>query len=119
MAEQDNSYHGLRHRTIIEMAKEVGTGKLSAEAAAQGHDAYFPVPVAVQNEQGKTVIRGQARKPVVSQRGKIFVFLPTREKVTILRTKVGEAYDGTAIHEVATREGKKFLSSQKQLKESV
>jgi hypothetical protein len=115
MSENDqHSYRGLKHRTIIEMAKEVGTGKLEAEAA--GHDTCFPVPSA---SQKRTPKGGSKEVKSTDQRGMIYVFVATNEKVTVVRSNVGQTYDGTAAHEVVTRDGHKFLANQKQLRKPV
>jgi hypothetical protein len=93
--------------------------RIELEAAASGHDGFFPVPIQVPTADGKTVLRGQATPPPrkkAVERGRIIVFLPTQEKVTVLREKVGQSYKGDWLHEVTTREGHKFLAMQKQLK---
>lgn len=97
-------------------------GRINLEAASSGHDAYLPTTVRVQTDEGKIVTRGPASptpsKEVVG-RGRILLFLPTKEKVTIIREKVGRSYNGDWLHEVTTREGHTFLALQKQLKDSV
>lgn len=49
-------------------------------------------------------------------RGRVLLFIPTGERVTIMRPKVGRNYHGDWIHEVVNREGKEFLASERQLK---
>lgn len=92
--------------------------RISSEAA--GHDAFFPVAVRVPSTDGKTTIRGQAKstsQSEIAERGRRLLFIPTKEKVTLVRTRVGNSYQGDWIHEVVTKDGKKFLAMQKQLKE--
>jgi len=91
--------------------------RIATEAA--GHDAFFPTTVEVPNGKGGTTIRGQSKPTLPSQRGRILLFVPTKEKVTVVRDRVGKSYQGDWIHEVTTRDGHVFLALQKQLKESV
>lgn len=96
--------------------------RIEREAASGGHDGFFPVAVQVPSADGKTVIRGQVNPPSQkngSSRGRILMFTPTKEKVTVLREKVGQSYNGDWLHEVTTRDGHKFLAMQKQLSNSV
>lgn len=94
--------------------------RISVEASGNGHDGFFPAVVQVPSPDGKTVTRGQTNPtPRKSERGRILMFLPTKEKVTVLREKVGQSYNGDWLHEVTTRDGHKFLALQKQLKDSV
>jgi hypothetical protein len=96
--------------------------RINLEAAAQGHDGFFPVAVQVPQSDGKTVTRGQTNptpKKDGAYRGRILLFEPTKERVTILKERVGQSYQGDWLHEVTTREGHKFLAMQKQLKDLV
>ena len=96
--------------------------RISLESAGHGHEAFFPVAVRVQGEDGKVSIRGKATPTPpadVAKRGRILMFIPTKERVTLLRERLGKSYQGDWIHEVTTRDGHKFLAMQKQLKEVV
>lgn len=96
--------------------------RIELEAASRGHDGFFPEAVRIPQADGKVVTRGQtdpASQNGSSERGRILMFEPTKEKVTVLRAKVGQSYHGDWIHEVTTRDGHKFLALQKQLKRFV
>ena len=103
-------------KTLVELTSDKGT--IAAEAAANGHDGFLPVPVVTAGSNGKPTVRGQVRAtpPSPAERGRSFLFWPTKEKVTIVREKVGKSYSGDDIHEVVSREGKKFLASASQLR---
>jgi hypothetical protein len=105
-------------RTLVELTG--APGKIEAEAAASGHDGFMPVQVVVPGSNGKPTVRGQAKRAAPYQeagdKGRSFLFWPTKEMVTIVREKVGKAYSGDWIHEVISREGKKFLASVSQLR---
>lgn len=60
----------------------------------------------------------KAAAPAVEEdsKGRRLVFKPTSETVTIVREKVGQTYNGDWIHEVVSKDGHKFLSSERQLK---
>jgi hypothetical protein len=104
-----------KHTTLRELLGDKDRIKLIA--ASSGHDGFFPVAVQVEAVDGKTITRGQTNPTSQNGlRGRIFVFLPTQEKVTILKEKVGQSYKGDWLHEVTTRDGHKFLAMQKQLK---
>jgi hypothetical protein len=63
-------------------------------------------------------VEEQKEKAAPSERGRFFLFVPTKERVTVVRENVGKVYDGTWVHEVVSSgEGRKFLASVKQLKE--
>ena len=96
-------------------------GEIERESRTHGHDGFFPNVVTVVGPEGKSVVRGQSNPtPSVSaERGRILLFAPTGERVTILKEKVGQSYKGDWLHEVTTREGHRFLALQKQLKEPV
>lgn len=122
--EKVHDFRSLTHKTLAGMAEETLGGKasdvgkeLTTEAAQQGHDAFVPSPVTVQGQDGKLEIRG-AGSPATpkGQRGRIAIFMPASERVTIIRERVGQSYAGLWIHEVVNREGKKFLASDIQLK---
>lgn len=94
-------------------------GRVDQESTSHGHDAFMPVAVQVPQKNGSVAVRGQV-DPVPngqkSSRGRILLFLPTKERVTVVREKVGQSYKGDWLHEVITREGHQFLALQKQLK---
>lgn len=98
-----------------------GGRAIEKEARASGHDAFFPAVVTVAGPEGKSVVRGQPSptSSVSAERGRILLFTPTGERVTVLRERVGQSYRGDWLHEVTTREGHKFIALQKQLRESV
>lgn len=106
------------YRPLSQMLREVSSAKraIATEAEAQGHDGFFPVPVVLAGENGKKTIRGQVKAAPSGEKGRLLIFLPTHENVTVVRQKVGQTYAGHWIHEVVSREGKKFLASAKQLK---
>ncbi|SRR6266704_3144733 len=109
-----------KHTSLLELLNQ--KSRIELEAASSGHDGFFPAAVQVTSSEGKTVIRGQTNPTPQKNgtgRGRILLFSPTKEKVTILREKVGQSYNGDWIHEVTTREGHKFLAMQKQLTDSV
>ncbi len=96
--------------------------RIEAEAALGGHDGFFPAVVQIPSADGKTVARGQVNPTSQKNgpsRGRILMFTPTKEKVTVLREKIGQSYHGDWLHEVTTRDGHKFLAMQKQLSNSV
>ena len=106
-----------KRTTIRDLLSDPSQVKIRAESS--GHEAYFPVPVQVEGKDGKTEIRGQIDPALGVEealRGRIYIFTPTGERVTIIRPRVGKSYKGDWIHEVITREGHSFLSTQKQLK---
>ncbi len=90
--------------------------QIQQAAAAHGHDGFMPEKVAVPGKNGLE-IRGNGNPPSPKQRGRVFIFKPTGERVTVTREKVGVSYEGVAIHEVTARNGNKFLASIKQLVE--
>lgn len=94
---------------------------IKIEAGSRGHDAFMPTPVRVQDENGQATVRGQSNPAQMenSLLGRILLFLPTKEKVTVVREKVGKSYRGMWLHEVTTKDGKKFLALQTQLQELV
>jgi hypothetical protein len=93
-------------------------GKIANEAASHGHDGFFPIPVVVSGANGSTTVRGQTKKATpLGDRGRLLVFIPTGERVTVMKEKVGQTYNGDDIHEVVSKDGRKFLASLKQLKE--
>ena|SRR2546421_2058689 len=105
-----------KHTSLLELLNQ--RDRIELEAAASGHDGFFPVAVQVPSSNGKTVTRGQtnpAPQKNGTGRGRILLFAPTKERVTILRERVGQNYNGDWIHEVTTRDGHKFLAAQKQL----
>lgn len=109
-----------KHTTLTDLLGQ--KDRIELEAASRGHDGFFPAAVQVSSSNGKVVVRGQTSPTPSgneSERGRILVFKPTDEKVTVLRTKVGQSYKGDWIHEVTTRDGHKFLALQKQLKKLV
>lgn len=96
--------------------------RIELEAASSGHDGFFPVTVQIPSKDGKTITRGQTNPTPQkngAQRGRILMFEPTKEKVTVVKERVGQSYNGDWLHEVTTREGHKFLAMQKQLKDLV
>jgi hypothetical protein len=105
-----------KHTTLTDLLGQ--KNRIEFEATSKGHDGFFPVAVQVSGPDGKVSTRGQTDPTLrknKSERGRILVFEPTKEKVTILRPRVGQSYRGDWIHEVTTREGHKFLALQKQL----
>lgn len=127
-SEKIHDFSSVKHKTLAEMAQEAVGGKantvekkIAVDAAQQGHDGFMPVPVAVQGTNGKQEIRGAGTPatPSKGQRGRIVVFIPTKEKVTVTKERVGQNYNGGWIHEVTSREGKNFLAADSQLKELV
>lgn len=115
MSDKQHGYKDLKHKTIWDLAP----GAIEKEAASHGHDGLMPTPVTVVRD-GKQAIRGNGNPtPSKGQRGRIAVFTHTGERVTVLKEKVGESYNGVPIHEVTTREGKIFLASENQLKNPV
>lgn len=127
-SEEIHDFRSLKHKTLAEMAEEAIGGKantvekkIAVDAAQQGHDGFLPIPVVVQGQNGKSEVRG-AGNPATSvkgQRGRIVVFTPTKEKVTVTRERVGQNYNGGWVHEVTNREGQQFLAAESQLKELV
>lgn len=109
---EERKYTSLRE--LLDQKK-----RIEIEAASSGHDGFFPVVVQVSSADGKTVTRGQtnptSQKNGVA-RGRILMFEPTKEKVTVVKERVGQSYKGDWLHEVTTKEGHKFLALQKQLK---
>jgi hypothetical protein len=92
--------------------------RIELEASVGGHDGFFPVPIQVPTADGKMVLRGQmttAPPKNAVGRGRILIFIPTKERVTIVRSKVGQSYKGDWMHEVVTKDGHKFMALQKQL----
>jgi len=71
--------------------------------------------------QPKLPVRPPAQKDdpttMQSNRGRVLIFIPTGEKVTVVRDVVGQNYSGEWVSEVISREGKKFLAARKQLRE--
>lgn len=109
----------LRHSTIRTLTEN--SQSIRAAARAGGHDAFMPVPTRQEGEV-ESQARGQSqptpiKKPVQGSdgRGLRLVFLPTREKVTLVREQVGRSYKGDWLHEVITGDGHKFLAMDKQL----
>jgi hypothetical protein len=98
----------LKHKELI-----------TAEAASKHHDGFVPtVPRAPVEEEVSAPVRKNGTAPPKEEvgRGRILLFLPTNEKITILKERVGQSYGGDWLHEVTTRDGHKFLAMQKQLK---
>lgn len=89
-----HAFSDIKHSTLAEIVK-----KPEEKPATENKPAENPVPPKEENK-----------------RGRILVFKPTGEKVTVLKENVGRSYEGTKIHEVANREGHVFLASDKQLK---
>jgi hypothetical protein len=113
--DRQHGWKDLKHKTLADLDPRV----VEKEAAVHGHDGFMPTSVKVVRD-GKQTIRGDSTPaPQKSQRGRIAVFKHTGEKVTILKEKIGVSYNGTPIHEVATREGQIFLASENQLQNTV
>lgn len=96
--------------------------RIKEEASTLKHDEIAREVVhqaeIVEEEPKKTV---EASRPISRQkeRGRMFVFKPTGERVTVTKDRVGLSYNGDVIHEVTSREGKVFLASTRQLKDLV
>lgn len=106
-----------KYTSLVELLKQ--KSRIEMEAAASGHDGFFPAVIQVPSADGKTITRGQtnpAPQKNGTGRGRILMFEPTNEKVTILKERVGQSYKGDWLHEVTTKDGHKFLALQKQLK---
>jgi hypothetical protein len=104
----------LKHTTLQDLLAH--KDRISGAAKAGGHDAYMPVPVQIEGENGKRELRGQSQPKTPGAKGRLLIFLPTGEKVTVVRENVGRSYKGDNLHEVTTREGHKFCALQAQLK---
>lgn len=127
-AEQDNSWKGRRHKTVRDwmgqpdmvarIAEEQELAIRDGEKPSAPPDLMLPQPVQVPKAPAQVVeIRGEAKpEPVTeSNHGRLFVFRPAQVKVVVVRESVGQAWDGTWIHEVVTEDGKRFLASERQL----
>jgi len=120
-------FKSLGHRTLAQMAEEVKKGDASRiRVEASGHGSILNLPVhdaEIVDEAPARDNRPPAGKRVktlsASTRGKIFVFVPTGDHVTVTKELVGKTYNGDPIHEVTSRQGRIFLASSKQLKEFV
>ncbi|SRR6266566_3973780 len=116
---EDHSFSSIKHSTLADLARN--PAKIEMEAKAAGHTGNLVDLVdAAKAEKHVDVPLEKKKEKIVAvnghgTRGQIFVFRPTGGRVTVVLEKVGNAYDGTWIHEVVDREGKKFLASMKQL----
>lgn len=103
-----------KHTTLRELLSQ--KSKIEQEAVSNKHEGFLPTVAQFPKEPEATVEKKNPtpqKKEV--ERGRILLFTPTKEKVTILREKVGKSYTGDWLHEVTTRDGHKFLAMQKQL----
>lgn len=119
--ERDNSWKGLAHVKLVDL---VGSPqKIEQDAKKAGHTGSLATPVVAQPEvKVEETTKKNGNPPLVPQkgvRGRGYLFRPTGEKVTVVRERVGCAYDQSWIHEVIARDGKKFLASTKQLVDPV
>jgi len=126
-SEKVHDFNSLGHKTLRQMAEEAIGGnaakvekKIAVDAAQQGHDAFTPAAT-VQGTNGKLEIRGAGNPatPSKGQRGRIVIFIPTKEKVTVTKERVGQNYNGGWVHQVTSREGQVFLAADNQLQELV
>ena len=127
----ENKVHDFKnvgHRTLAQMAKEVLGGdpvpaltRIKSDANTLKHEEVARTKIhdaeIVEEPNKKEVPVDSA--PHKEERGRILLFKPTGETVTVVRQRVGASYNGDHIHEVISREGKVFLASTKQLKERV
>ena len=114
--DQDYSFKSLKHQTLADLVRN--PAKIDAAVDTVDHSGFLPKstsPVTKKKVELKIGEKASITSNGNGQRGRIFLFKPTKERVTVLREKVGNAYDGAFIHEVVNREGKKFLASTKQL----
>lgn len=119
-----HDFKSVRHKTLAGMAQEVLAGKpvaarLRDEAETLHHDKALEKEVhdgeLVESQTGESAQKKtQTRKESVL--GRIFLFVPTGERVTVTRELVGKSYQGDPIHEVTARDGHIFLASLKQLR---
>lgn len=107
-----HDFRSLPHKTLANLT----AGEVRAEAEGAGHAAWMPTPVAEKTADGVLTLRGQVNaqkfKSEIAERGKPFRYNPTKERVVLLREKVGVTYDGREVVEVATQDGKVFLTGR-------
>lgn len=121
--DKDNSFQSLKHQTLADLVRS--PGKIEQRAKEQGHAEVIPKLVETQSRWKtpapavKKLNPSSLPKKEQGERGRIFLFEPTKEKVTVVRNQVGQTYAGDWIHEVTGRDGHKFLASTKQLRELV
>ena len=130
-AEQDNSWRGRRHKTVRDwMGQPDVVAKIAEEQEQllreEREGVKPPKPEGLERPPGVAVprppapvleiIRTEEKKPTVeSNHGRLFVFRPAQVRVVIVKERVGQAWDGTLIHEVVTEDGRRFLASERQL----
>lgn len=116
--EKDNNLPPLRHETLADLMKD--SGKIATAALLAGHTGEIPRPVVQSKEDLEKKNGNSATLPEKEgQRGRIFMFKPTGERVTVMKERVGNTYAGDWVHEVISRDGKQFLASTKQLADHV
>lgn len=123
--DKDNSFQSIKHQTLADLVRS--PEKIDREAKGQEKVKGAPsfvetLPPVVQKVEATAVRKANPSslpKKELGQRGRIFLFEPTKERVTVIRNRVGQTYGGDWIHEVTARDGHKFLSSEKQLREFV
>lgn len=113
--EKDHSGKGLKHQTLFDLVRN----PQRIETQSAGHPALGLQKTAPVSPQVPVVSPPAEKKsePQKGVRGKAYIFVPMSERVTVIREKVGNTYNGDWIHEVVGKDGRKFLASTKQLKE--
>jgi hypothetical protein len=120
--DKDYSFKSLKHQTLADLVKNPVKIGVEAAAAGQTGDLIPPAQPKPEKKQQAPVKKKENPTTVAngkSFRGRVFLFKPTSERVTVIRENVGNAYDGDWIHEVISRDGKMFLVSMKQLADTV
>ena len=113
-----HDFGSIKHQTLADLVKN--PIKIEIGASNAGHTDNLKEPVVAKPVEEKKPEPKKKETPATvtnghGYRGRRFIFKPTSEPVTVVREKVGNAYDGDWIHEVVSGEGKLFLASMKQL----
>ena len=112
--DEQNSIRGLKHSTLAALVN-------APEQLATIHSVSEPEVLAAEKakKDEAPVVEKPASHEPPEERGRFLIFLPTNERVTISRVVVGQTYAGLHVHEVITKDGRKFLASSKQLRKLV
>lgn len=111
--EKVHDFKSLGHKTLAQIAKEGLESPSEVERRIDKEAQVQRKPQA--DPHSKNGKKNPTQVPEERELGRIRVFKPTKERVTVVRERVGKAYNGVWIHGVVNRAGDEFLASETQL----
>lgn len=117
MTDKVHDFKTIGHSNLASLAAANTTGTASAQLGTKASDK--PLVDALedakkQKEQGPALVTSTPA-PEADDWGRIFVYLPQKQIVKVVRLDVGKTFGGQKVHEVKNKAGKVFLANEKQL----